>query len=114
MLQQVRLALYRMRSPGVRRWLRRRRTADPGRRYVERGLAKSLSSRTSTAPGVPSRPSRSPLSLAIRELGVQPGRSMATIQAAIIAYYESHTITARAHTHTQASVCPRASLFRTA
>jgi DNA-directed RNA polymerase beta subunit len=50
------------------------------RGYVERGLAKGMTCRSQVA-------------LAVRELAGNPGRSMATIQAAIIAYYESHMIT---------------------
>ena len=49
------------------------------RGFVERGLAKGMTC-------------RSQMALAVRELHQQPGRSMATIQAAIVSYFDSHTI----------------------
>lgn len=49
------------------------------RSYVERRLAKDMTC-------------RSQIALAVRDLGANPGRNMAIIQAAIVAYYESHTI----------------------
>ena len=49
------------------------------RGFVERGLAKGMTC-------------RSQMALAVRELHQQPGRSMATIQAAIVSYFDSHTV----------------------
>ena len=46
----------------------------------ERGLAKGMTC-------------RSQMALAVRDLSSSPGRSMATIQSAIVGYFESHTIT---------------------
>lgn len=49
------------------------------RSFVERGVAKGMTC-------------RSQMAQAIRDLGSNSGRGMATVQAAVIAYFESHTI----------------------
>ena len=49
------------------------------RAFVERGLAKGMTC-------------NSEMARAVRDLRASPGRNMATVQAAVIAYFESHTI----------------------